>query len=140
MLQDRLEDYIDVSIGNAKMIDPSFLVEERVDCLIVGDVIGDLTPNKEIQTWLLQYLEVSKQQNYQDIKIMSGFYVSKADIKIEPLWIKFLHKNVEQKIIYPPVLRLMLNKGEVALENRAYDNVKDYSNDLIDFIVENKKK
>ena len=27
MLQDRLEDYIDVSVGNAKQIDPAFLVE-----------------------------------------------------------------------------------------------------------------
>ena len=31
MLQDRLEDYIDVYIGNAKRIEPVFLVEERFD-------------------------------------------------------------------------------------------------------------
>jgi len=31
MLQDRLEDYIDVSVGNAKKIDPSFLAEEKLD-------------------------------------------------------------------------------------------------------------
>ena len=30
MLQDRLEDYIDVSVGNAKKIDPAFLVEEKL--------------------------------------------------------------------------------------------------------------
>ncbi|MHA1884246.1 MAG: hypothetical protein ACXADU_01470 [Promethearchaeota archaeon] len=140
MLQDRLEDYIDVSVGNAKMIDPSFLVEERVEYLIIGDIISDLTPNMEIQNWLLQYLEVSKQQNFQGIKNVSGFYVAKAEIKIEPLWIEFLQDNVEQKIIYPPILRLMLNKGELALENGEYDKVKDYSNDLIDFIIETKKK
>jgi hypothetical protein len=34
MLQDRLEDYIDVSVGNAKKIDPTFLVEEKFDYLI----------------------------------------------------------------------------------------------------------
>jgi hypothetical protein len=140
MLQDRLEDYIDVSVGNAKMIDPSYLVEESVDYLIIGDVISDLTPNMEIKNWLLQFLEISKQQNYQGIKTISGFYVAKAEIKIEPFWIEFLHDNVEQKIIYPPILRLMLNNGELALENGENDKVKDYSNDLIDFIVETKKK
>ena len=49
MLQDRLEDYLDVSVGNAKKIDPSFLVEERVDYLIIGDVVSETTQNLEIQ-------------------------------------------------------------------------------------------
>jgi len=38
MIQDRFEDYIDVSVGNANMIDPAFLVEEKFDCLIIGDI------------------------------------------------------------------------------------------------------
>ncbi len=139
ILQDRLEDYIDVSVGNAKMIDPSFLVEERVDYLIIGDFISDSNSNVEIQNWLNQYLELYKQQNFQCIKTISGFYVARTEIKTEPFWIELLHDNVEPGIIYPPILQLKLNQGELALDNVTYDSVKDFSSDVIDFIIENKK-
>ena len=55
MLQDRLEDYIDVSVGNAKQIDPAFLVEERLDYLIIGDIVSEGIPSLEIQNWLLKF-------------------------------------------------------------------------------------
>ncbi len=59
MLQERLEDYIDVDVGNAKKIDPTFLVEEKLDCLIIGDIISKEIPSLEIQNWLLKYGEIS---------------------------------------------------------------------------------
>ena len=53
MLQDHLEDYIDVSVGNAKKIDPAFLVEERLDYLIIGDAIsGQFQIWKFITGWI----------------------------------------------------------------------------------------
>ena len=139
MLQDRLEDYIDVDVGKAKKIDPSFLVEEKVDFLIIGDIISKEIPSLEIQNWLIKYWEFSKSKNL-NIKAISGFYVATADIKIEPFWVEFLHDNVKTELIYPPILRLKLNRGELALENGTYDIVKEYSNDFIGFFIENKKE
>ncbi|MHA1914222.1 MAG: hypothetical protein ACW986_09920 [Promethearchaeota archaeon] len=139
MLQDRLEDYIDVSVGDANKINPSFLVEERLDYLIIGDVISDATPSVEIQNWLLKYLETSKQKNYQGIKAISGFYVIRAENKTEPFWIEFLQDNVEHEIIYPPILRLRLDQGELALENGANVIVKEYSDDFVEFMINNEK-
>jgi len=58
MLQDRLEDYIDVSVGNANKIDPTFLAEEKIDYLIIGDIISETIPSLEIQNWVLKYGEI----------------------------------------------------------------------------------
>ena len=138
MLQDRWEEYIDVSVGNAKKIDPSFLVEEKFDYLIIGDIISEIIPSLEIQNWLLKYREISN--NNLIIKAISGFYIALADIKIEPFWVEFLQDNINAEIIYPPILRLKLNRAGLALENGALEIVKDYSNDFIEFFIENKKE
>jgi len=139
MLQDRLEDYIDVSVGNAKKIDPTFLVEERLDYLIIGDIISEVIPNMEIQNWLLKYLEISNKKKIA-LKAISGFYVAVADIKVEPFWGEFLHDNIKAAIIHPPILRLKLDKAGLVLENGALKLVKDYSNDFIEFIINNNKR
>ena len=138
MLQDRLDDYIDVSVGNAKKIDPTFLVEEKLDYLIIGDNLSEVIPSLEIQNWLLKYGEVSNKSNL-IIKAISGFYVTLADILVEPSWMEFLQGNVNAEIIYPPILHLKFNKAELVLEDGALELVKDYANDFIDFLINNGK-
>ena len=139
MLQDRLEDYIDVSIGNAKKVAPAFLIEEKLDYLIIGDVINEAIPSSEIYTWLLEYSEISNNYNL-IVKAISGFYVALADIKIEPFWVESLHDNVKADIIYPPILRLKLNRKEFALENGALELIKEYSNDFIELLINRRKR
>ncbi len=138
MLQDRLEDYIDVSVGNAKKIEPTFLIEEKLDYLIIGDTVSDVIPSLEIQNWLLEYGKISKKSNL-IIKTISGFYVALADIQVEPSWIEFLQDNVNTEIIYPPILHLKFNKAELVLEDGALELVKNYTNDFIDFLINNVK-
>ena len=139
MLQDRLEDYIDVSVGNAKKIEPAFLVEEEVDFLIIGDIIHDKIPSVEIKNWLFKYGEISKNKNF-NVRAFSGYYVVLTNISVEPFWSDFLQENVKAETIYPPILHLKLNLSELSLENRAIELVKDYSNDFIEFIINNKKR
>ncbi len=139
MLQDHLEDYIDVDVGKVKKIDPAFLVEEKLDYLIIGDIISKEIPSIEIRNWLLKYWEISNEKNI-PLKAISGFYVALADITVEPFWVEFLHNNIEAEIIYPPILRLKQNKGGIALENGALELVKEYSNDFIEFLINNKKR
>ena len=135
MLQDRLEDYIDVYIGNAKRIEPVFLVEERFDCLIIGDVLSKEIPSLEIQNWLLNYRKISKINNLV-VKTLSGFYVAPSDIKIEPLWIESLQENIKAEMVYPPILSLKLNRANLSLEDGALELVKSYSNDFFKFFIE----
>ena len=137
MLQDRLDDYIDVSVGNAKKIEPAFLIEERLDYLIIGDNISDAIPSLEIQNWLLKFGEISKKKNL-IIKAISSYYITLADILVEPSWIEFLQSNVNAETIYPPILHLKFNIAELVLEDGALELVKDYTNDFIEFFLRNK--
>ena len=134
MLQDRLEDYIDVSVGNAKKINPIFVVEEKFDYLIIGDTISDVIPSLEIQNWLLKYREISEIKNL-TLKAISGFYIALTDITIEPFGVESLQDNINAEMIYPPILHLKLNKAELTLENGALEIVKAYSNDFIEFFI-----
>ena len=79
-------------------------------------------------------------QKKRALKVISGFYIALADIKVEPFWVEFLHDNVNAEIIYPPILRLKLNRAELNLENGALELVKQYSKDFIEFIINNKKR
>ena len=135
MLQDLLEEYIDVDVGKANKIDPAYLVEEKLDCLIIGDYISDISPSLEIQNWLLKYGEISNNNNF-IVKAISGFYIVPFDIKIEPFWIESLQENINAEMVYPPILSLKLNRAELALENGALEIVKAYSNDFIEFFIE----
>ncbi len=139
MLQDRLDNYIDVSVGNAKKIDPTFLVEEKLDYLIIGDNLSEVIPSLEIQNWMLKYGKISKKSNL-IIKAISGFYVTLADILVEPSWMEFLQGNVNAEIIYPPMLHLKFNIAELVLEDGALELIKDYTNDFIEFLINNQDK
>jgi len=137
MLQDRLEDYIDVSVGNAKKIDPAFLVEEKLDYLIIGDDISKAIPSLEIQNWLLKYGVISKKSNL-IIKTISSYYITLADIQVEPSWIEFLQDNTRAEIINPPILGLKFNLTKIVLDEGSLELVNDYSNKFIEFLIKNK--
>jgi len=136
MLQDRLEDYIDVFIGNAKKIDPSFLVEEMLDYLIIGDVINEPLPSLEIQNWLIKYKEITKSSNL-ILKAISGFCVTLTDTTDEHSWVECLQDNVKSERFFPPILSLKLNKTEMALDHGSLKLIRDYIDNYIDFSIDN---
>ena len=143
MLQDRLEEFIDVDVGKAEMIDPAFLVEEKLDYLIIGDIISEKIPSLEIQDWLLKYRVYSENSNT-IVRALSGFYVSGIENPVAPTWDEFLRENVRAELIYPPILHLKMDKVKLNLEKGALELVKGYSRDFIEFFingeVKNKKK
>ena len=75
MLQDRLENYIDVSVGKASKIEPSFVVKEELDYLIVVDIIRKTLPSLMIQNWVYRYKE-----NNEKIRVNRGIrkFITKA--------------------------------------------------------------
>jgi len=139
LIQDYLDEFIDTNVGSAKKIDPSFLLEEKLDYLIIGDIISKEIPSLEMQNWLLKFKEISKKQKI-TLKGISGFYIVLPDINSEPFWTEFIYDNVKAEIIHPPILRLKLKRGELELENGAHDMIKEYSTDFIKFLVNSKDK
>ena len=131
--------YIDVDVGKAKQIDPAFLIEEKVDYLIIGDILSKEVASLEIQNWLLKYWELSNKKKI-TLKAISGFYIALAEISVEPFWVEFLHDNVKAEKIYPPILRLKQNRKDLTLENGALELVKEFSNDLIELLINKRKK
>ena len=139
LLQDRLEDYIDVSVGTANKINPKLILEEKFDHLIIGDIISEILPSLEIQNWVLKFGEILKTNNL-EVKALSGYYITFADTKVEPLWIEFLQNIIDAEIIYPPIMSLKSKSTDLTLADEAFEKVRVYSNDLIHFLNQNKKK
>ncbi len=133
MLQDHLEDYLYVSVGTVEKIEPYFLSEEKVDYLILGDILTGTIPSEEIQTWIYDFWNMSKMR-VPEIKNISGFYISPTNITIEPTWVRYLQENMKAEKITPPILRLNLKSTEISLEI-----VKDYCNDFIEFFLNDNK-
>ena len=139
MIQDRLEDYVDVSLGTANKIDPLFLADERLDYMIIGDYIRENVPSLEIQNWVLKYAENSKLYN-KELQALSGFYVSLTETENDSIWVEFLRRYVKAKLLFPPILRLKLKNSDLPLEIGALEIVKDYSNDFIEYLLNKNNK
>jgi menaquinone-dependent protoporphyrinogen IX oxidase len=134
MLQDRLENYIDVDVGDSAKIEPAFIFEENIDYLILGDIILKEIPSLEIQKWLVRYQEISnKQKNY--LKAISGYYIALADISIDHFWIQFIQDNIKSEEFNPPILRLNLKETGMEFEDGALELISKYSKDFIEFII-----
>jgi hypothetical protein len=134
ILQDRFEEFIDVDVGKAKMIDPAFVVEEKLDYLIIGDIINDKIPSLEIQDWLHKYRVHSEKLNL-IVKSVSGFYVTRTGYSVDPIWESLLRKNVKAEIIFPPILHLKMDSVNLNLEKGALELVKAYSHNFIEIFT-----
>jgi hypothetical protein len=133
-IYDRLEYYIDINVGMASKIEPSYLVEEKLDCLIIGDSINEAIPSLEIQNWMLKYNKISHDKNLV-LKVLAGFFVTLGDIPVKALWVKFLEDYIKADLIYHPILHLKVNKEDFSLEDRNLDLIKEYTSNFIEFIM-----
>ena len=133
MLQDRLDDYIDVSVGNAKKIEPEYLIEEELDYLILGDMISKEIPSLEIQNWLLKYKEISSNKNI-ILKALSGYNIILPGVKTERFVIEALQENINAEMIFPPIICIRVNLEELTLENGAIELIKEYTNDFVELL------
>jgi len=110
-----------------------------LDFLIVGDVIeGEKIPSPELQDWLVKFSELCK-ENQLIIKSISSYCVYSEDMDVDRPWISFFRENNFPLAIFPPVLQLKLEEGRLSLEKNVLKLVKDYSNDFIEFFIDNNK-
>ena len=137
MLQDRLEDYVDVNVGKVENIDPSYLLEEKVDLLIVGDIINENVPNLKLKNWLLNYMNISDQKSH-ELQYISGYYITLTNAPIKPSWIEIIQNDIRSKQKCLPILHLKLDREICKLENESSELIKNYSNDIIECIVSEK--
>ncbi|MFW9999733.1 MAG: hypothetical protein ACFE9Q_10845 [Candidatus Hodarchaeota archaeon] len=114
------------------------MVEEKLDYLIIGDVIEEeKIPSPEIHAFLVKFSEHCK-RNQLIIKSISFYCITSTDVDIKYLWMNFFRENNFSLSIFPPFLQLKLEKGGLTLEKNALKLVKDYSNDFIEYFINNK--
>jgi hypothetical protein len=114
------------------------LVEEKLDYLIIGDVIEEeKIPSPEIHDFLVKFSEHCK-RNELIIKSISSYCVTSTNVDVKYIWINFFREQNFSLAIFPPVLQLKLEKGGLTLEKNVLKSVKDYSNEFIDFFINNK--
>lgn len=58
---------------------------------------------------------------------------------VKQLWIKFFQEHNLSIVIFPPILKINLEKGGLTLEKDVIESVKDYSNEFIEFFMKNNK-
>lgn len=135
MLQDYMENYFDVSLGNINKIDPVSIVEEKPDALIIGDIIGDIAPSLEIRNWLVNFSKISEKNKFH-LKGMSAFCIGSVNENIELHWREFLQNllNINDKNFI--LLHLKLIKSNFALENGATELIKRFSIDFMNYFIE----
>jgi len=69
---------------------------------------------------------------------MSSYFVNSTGIDVKHLWIDFFQENNFSLALFPPVLQLKMEESGLSLEKDVLKSVKDYSNDFIEFFIENK--
>ena len=134
MLQDYFEDYIEVNVGKTDKIEPKYIIEENVDFLILGDIICEKPTILELKNWILSYINLLNLKD-KKIKYISGFFVTPSDFMIKPVWIDILREYIGEKLMFPPILHLNLNREEFKLENNTSDMINEYCNEFIEFIL-----
>jgi hypothetical protein len=135
MIQDRLENYIDVSVGKIGRINPSFLVEEQIEYLIIGDSPIKKIPSVEVQKWVLKYSDILKENNLK-LKALSGFLIIRNSVN-KTLWEEFVNNNIITQITFPHVLCLTLKDSNLAFEKSINKIVKDYCSQFIQKLLLN---
>ncbi|TFG04386.1 MAG: hypothetical protein EU539_10915 [Promethearchaeota archaeon] len=112
------------------------MIEEKLDFLIIGDLIDKEIPSNEVKDWLLKYKVISNEKKI-ILKLVTGFYIKFTTNKVKPLLFEFIRDNVKSNILFPPILCLKLAKTDLILENESLNEFKNYLNDLIEYIIDN---
>jgi len=119
-------------------MEPLFLLEEKIDFLIIGDTIEDNNvPSLGFQDWLARFAEQCR-KNEQNIKSVSAYFITSPEIDVKKPWIDFYRKNPFSLAIFPPILHFKLK--ELTLEKSVIKSIKDYSNEFIELFITNKKR
>lgn len=125
------EDFI-VSVGNAEIIQPSFVFDEKPDLLIFGELCREVTPDPKIQGWIEDFIELSNSSNFH-IKKVAAYCIAVDDKNIENSWMDFFGKYFQKDQIYPKNLVLKINNLNGSLDKEVSLLIKKYVNDLIQF-------
>lgn len=86
---------------------------------------------------MVKFSELSK-KNQLVIKSISSYFVTSTDIDTKHLWIKFFRENNFSLAIFPKILQIKMEEGGITLEKNVLKSIKDYSNDFIEFFIDNK--
>ena len=134
MLQDRLETFLDVSVGEANKIEPAFLIEEKPDILIIGDIVIENYPSTEMKNWLNNFKKCSEKMQF-TLKNLSGFFITNDKGMRTEDWGENIKKILSTVIISPPFEHFSLNTVNLTLE-KAFEKVKKYSDRVVNIVLD----
>ncbi len=135
MLQDRLENHLDVSVGEANKIDPAFLIEEKPDFLIIGDVIIENNPSIEIKNWLKNFQKSSDQMQFK-LKKVSGFCITTSIKARMADWEENIRNSMSFGMISPPFMYFNLNTTNLNLEEGTFNKIRIFSDSVLQIVLE----
>ena len=134
MLQDRLEDYIDVFAGNLDKNNPSSVIEDDLDLLVICDVIYEEDMGEEMKIWISKFLELARSRA-KNLKSISGFYINTTDSTNIPSWVEYLRNNLKITNIFPEIVDLKLNTTKFIVDIETTEFINKYSRIFIDYII-----
>ena len=88
LLEEFLAEYCDLMVGLISTMDPTIFTDEKVDTLIIGDIIENNLPNPELLSWLKYYSFRSKQDHHK-LKIIAIYCIGVPSKAYKLKWQRF---------------------------------------------------
>ncbi len=131
IFETQLEEDFNVSMGNAGIVNPSLVIDEKPDFLIFGVLCRENSPNL-IKNWIEEFSEISKSNNFA-IKKVAAYYITPKDLDISKIWSTILSKCFPVESVFPKPLFLKIHTFNGALDEETYILIKKYIKDLVNF-------
>ena len=131
LFESELENYFNVSMGNAELVSPSLVIDEKPDLMIFGELIRQNSQNPVIN-WIEKFSELSKSNNI-FIKKVAIYYIVPDNLDISKNGVKQLAMYFPAGSFFSNPLILKINTFNGSLDNQIYSLIINYVKDLIEF-------
>lgn len=131
LFESELENYFNVSMGNAEIVKPSLIIDEKPDFMIFGELYRQNSLNPVI-SWIEDFSELSKSNNI-SIKKVAIYYIVPDDLDISKIEAQPIAKYFPAGSIFSNPLILKINTFNGSLDNQTYSLIINYIKDLIEF-------
>ena len=133
IFESELENYFKVSMGNAELVKPSLIIDEKPDFMIFGQLYRQNSLNSVIN-WIEEFSNLSK-SNKISIKKVALYYIVPDNLDASKIGLNQLAKYFPAGSIFSKPLIFKINKFNGSLDNQIYSLIINYVKDLIEFFL-----
>ncbi|MFX0036641.1 MAG: hypothetical protein ACFE9I_13495 [Candidatus Hermodarchaeota archaeon] len=131
IFESQLEEYFNVSVGNAEIVKPSLVIDEKPDFIIFGEFIRKNSLNP-ITKWIEEFYILLKFNNI-SIKKVATYYIVPGNLDINDTGVKTMSKYFPAESIFSKPLVLKINTFNGSLDKETYTLITKYVKHLIIF-------